>query len=93
MSAAVLLHRRTYIDFYRGFGYALSVDQVVTALVLFFLAGLAKTNPAATRPFIAVLAIAQFAGAFIAWRYIIPIPAVLALVLGIVLVLAFVKAR
>ena len=89
----VMGNRRTYMDFYRGFGYALSVDQVVTALVLFFLGGLAKTNPAATRPFIAVLALAQFAGAYIAWRYIIPIPAVLALVLGIVLVAAFVRAR
>jgi hypothetical protein len=86
-------NHRTYLDFYRGFGYALSIDQVVTALVLWLLAGLAKTNPAATRPFIAVFALAQFAGAYIAWRYIIPIPAVLALVLGIVLLAAFVKAR
>jgi hypothetical protein len=93
VSYPVMGQSRTYLDFYRGFGYALSVDQVLSAVLLWLLAGIAKTSPTQARPLIAAFAVAQFAGAYIAWRYIIPIPAVLALVLGIVLVLAFVKAR
>jgi hypothetical protein len=92
-SYEVMGQSRTYLDFYRGFGYALSVDQVLTAVLLWFLAGIANTHPAQARPLIGAFAVAQLAGAYIAWRFIIPIPAVLALVLGIVLVLAFVKAR
>src|ERR1700675_3953896 len=50
---------RTYLDFYMGFGYSLSVAQVMLAILLWQLGALARTNALAVRPMIAVIALAS----------------------------------
>jgi hypothetical protein len=66
---------RSYLDFYMGFGYSLSVIQVMLAILLWQLATLASTNALSVRPMIAVIILAVAACAVIAWRLILPVPA------------------
>ena len=84
---------RSYLDFYIGFGYSLSVAEFMLAVLLWQLAGIAQTNPLSVRPFIAVIAMATIVSAVIAWRLIIPLPALLLLVLFASLTAAFIVAR
>lgn len=84
---------RSYFDFYMGFGYSLSVTQVMLAILLWQLAGLARSNAAGVRPMIAVIALAILAGGVIAWRFIFPVPALFSLALVASLAAAYVAAR
>jgi hypothetical protein len=84
---------RSYYDFFIGFGISLSVSMVVQAAVLWFLADLARTDPAKTRPMAVVFAVASAASVAISWRYLFPMPALFALVLTATLVLGAVTAR
>src|SRR5215472_8687772 len=54
---------RSFLDFYRGFGYSLSVFLVLQGIVLWQLAAVAKTQPGAVRPLVASFAIASVIGA------------------------------
>lgn len=72
---------RSYLDFYMGFGYSLTVAQLMQAALLWQFATLARDDVPHLRPMIAVIALANLAGAIIAWRFILPIPAIFALVL------------
>jgi len=83
---------RSYLDFYMGFGYALSVSEAMLAVLLWQLAKVARTNALSVRPMIAVIALATLAGAVIAWRFIFPMPAYFSLVLLASLTVAFVVA-
>lgn len=83
---------RSYLDFYMGFGYSLTVAQVMQAVLLWQLATLARSGSHQVRPMIAVIALANLVGAVIAWRLILPIPAMFALVLLASLALAYVAA-
>jgi hypothetical protein len=83
---------RTYWDFYLGFGVIISVYQLLLAVVLWQLAGLAKTDAARLRPIIASLLIAFVANAILAWKYFFAIPVVMSVVIAIVLALAFYAA-
>src|SRR3954454_13273702 len=71
---------RSYLDFYMGFGYSLTVAQVMQAALLWQIAALARNEVANLRPMIPVIALANRAGAIIAWRFILPIPAIFALI-------------
>ena len=73
--------KRSYFDFYMGFGHSLSVAQVMLAILLWQLAALARTDAPGVRPMIAVIAMATIAGGIIAWRFIFPLPALFSLVL------------
>ena len=83
---------RTYLDFYMGFGYALTVYQLMQAALLWQLAGLARTNPHSVRPMIGVIALACAAGTVITWYFILPLPAVFSLVLLASLTVSYVVA-
>ncbi len=83
---------RSYLDFYLGFGYSLSVIQVMLAILLWQLAILARTNAASVRPMIAVITLAVAACAIIAWRLILPVPALFSLVQLASLAAAYVLA-
>jgi hypothetical protein len=85
--------RRSYLDFYMGFGYSLSVAQVMQAALLWQLATLARSDALRVRPMIAVITLASIAGCIIAWRFILPVPALFSLVLTAALVVAYVVAR
>jgi len=84
---------RSYFDFYMGFGYSLSVAQVMLAILLWQLATLARANAAGVRPMIAVIALATLAGGVVAWQFIFPVPALFSLALVASLAAAYVAAR
>jgi hypothetical protein len=84
---------RSYLDFFMGFGWSISVFMLMQTILLWQLASLARTDPARLRPMIAVIALATVASGVIAWRFIFPVPAVFSGVLAIALALAYVAAR
>ena len=84
---------RSYLDFFMGFGWSISVLMLMQTILLWQLASLARTEPARLRAMIAVIALATVGGGVIAWRFIFPVPALFSAVLAIALALAFVTAR
>jgi hypothetical protein len=83
---------RSYLDFYRGFGWSISVSMLLQSILLWQVSSLARTDEPRVRPMIAVFALAQVASGIIAWRFVSPIPALFSLVLLVPLVIAFVVA-
>ena len=84
---------RTYLDFFMGFGWSISVTMVMQTVLLWQLGTLARTDPMHVRPLIAVFALATAACGVIAWRFIFPVPALFSAVLVASLLVAFVLAR
>lgn len=84
---------RSYLDFFMGFGWSLSVTMLLQSILLWQIANLARTDAPRVRPIIAVFALAQLAGGIIAWRFIFPVPALFSVILLVALVAAFVLAR
>ena len=84
---------RSYLDFFMGFGWSISILMLMETILLWQLASLAKTEPPRLRPMIAVIAMATVASGVIAWRFIFPIPALFSAALAIVLGIAYVTAR
>ena len=84
---------RSYLDFYMGFGWSITVAMVMQTVLLWQLASLARTDPASVRPMIAVIALATVASGVIAWRFIFPVPALFSSALVIALAAAYVVAR
>lgn len=83
---------RTYLDFYHGFGHTLTVFMLLQAIVLWQLATLAKSAPLQARGMVASFALASLAGGIIAWKFIVPIPAIFSAILTVCLVLAYFRA-
>lgn len=84
---------RSYLDFFLGFGWSISVLMLMEAVLLWQLASLAKTETQRLCPIIAAIALATAGTGVIAWRFILPVPALFSVVLLIVLGLAYVTAR
>ena len=84
---------RTYLDFYRGFGFTISVFLLLQAALLWQLATVARTEPLRVRPLIASLTLASLACGLLAWRFILPLPVVFSAVLTACLGLAWWGAR
>lgn len=84
---------RTYLDFYLGFGFSLSVLLVLQAVVLWQLATLAKTNAGAIRPIVASFALASIGMTILSWRFLFPIPTVSGLVVTLSLAIAWFIGR
>lgn len=84
---------RSYLDFFMGFGWSLSVGMLLQSILLWQMATLARTDAASVRPTIAVFALAQIASGIIAWRFIFPVPALFSVMLLMPLVAAFVRAN
>ena len=83
---------RSYLDFYMGFGWSISVAMLLQTVLLWQMASLARTDAARVRPMIAVFVLATLAGAIIAWRFIFPVPALFSTVLLVALVAAYAAA-
>jgi NADH:ubiquinone oxidoreductase subunit 6 (subunit J) len=83
---------RSYLDFYMGFGYPITVSLFLQSVLLWILSNLARTHASIARPMIAAFAVASALGGLIAWRYIFPVPALLSLVLCAALAVAFTTA-
>jgi hypothetical protein len=80
---------RTFWDFYIGFGLAISLFQLMQAVVLWQLAGIARVNAVGVRPIIAVFCIAYFINALLAVKFLFVIPVVTSVVISLILALAF----
>jgi hypothetical protein len=83
---------RTYLDFFMGFGWSISIAMVLQTVLLWQLASLARNKPAAVRPMVAGFAVATLAAGVIAWRFIFPLPGLFSAALVIPLVFAYVAA-
>jgi hypothetical protein len=84
---------RSYLDFFMGFGWSISVFMLMQTVLLWQMASLARTEAAHVRPLIAVFALATLASGVIAWRFIFPVPALFSGALLIALVAAYAVAR
>lgn len=84
---------RSYLDFFMGFGWSISVVMLMQSVLLWQMASLARTNAAGVRPMIAVIALATIATGVIAWRFIMPLPALFSIALVIVLAAAYFAPR
>lgn len=83
---------RSYLDFFLGFGWSLTVAMLLQSVLLWQLASLARTDARQIRPMIAAFAVATLAGGIIAWLFIFPVPALFSVALLVVLVAAYAKA-
>jgi hypothetical protein len=83
---------RSYLDFFMGFGWFLSVAMLMQTVLLWQLASLARAHPADVRGMVVVIALAVLASGIIAWRFIFPIPAIFSAVLFLLLAAAAVTA-
>jgi hypothetical protein len=61
---------RSYLDFFMGFGWSISVLMLLETVLLWQLASLARSDLAQVRPMIAAFALATLATGAIAWRFI-----------------------
>src|SRR5262245_5837185 len=84
---------RTYLDFYRGFGFSLGLFLLLQAIVLWQLCDVARASPRLARPIVGSFALATAIGSIITWEYIFPLPAVFSAALTICLALAFFTMR
>jgi hypothetical protein len=83
---------RSYLDFYMGFGWSLSVALLLQSVLLWQIASLARSGAIQLKPIIAAFALATLASSLIAWFFIFPVPALFSGVLLIVLVAAYLRA-
>jgi len=84
---------RSYLDLYLGMGWTISVFMLLQTVLLWQMASLARTDAARLRGMIAAFALAALASGIIAWRLILPVPALFSAVLAIVLAAAYMTAR
>lgn len=84
---------RSYYDFFMGFGHSLTLSMVTQAVVLWFLADLAKDNPRRLLPVLMAYALSSAVGLVITWCFIFPLPAAFSLLLTGALGAAIVRAR
>ncbi len=81
---------RSYLEFFRGFGFLLSVYLVMQAVLLWQLATIANADRIQAQPFIWTLFTASIAIGVLTWKFLFPIPvyfgAVLTVCLGLALV-------
>jgi len=85
--------KRTYWDFYFGFGVSISIYLFVQAAVLWLIATLAKTQPTSVRPFVVTLLVAYAANVYVTWRYFFVVPLVLSIVMVTCLALALIASK
>ena len=85
--------RRTHWEFYRGFSFLFSATLLLLAVLLWQLAGLAKSDPVAARPFVASLFLAYVGFTILSGVYFFMAPAAFSAAVAVCLALAFTSAR
>ncbi len=65
---------RTYLDFYRGFGFLLSTYVFLEGVLLWQLASLAQADARRARPMITAIFLASVTGAILSWMFMFPLP-------------------
>jgi hypothetical protein len=84
---------RSYLEFYRGFGFLLSVSVLMQAVLLWQLATLAAADRTLARPFVATFFLMSIASSALTWRYLFPLPVCFGAVLTLCLGLAVFASR
>ena len=84
---------RSYWDFFVGFGYDACLNMILQAVLLWFLAGLARRDAPAARPFIAILAGGWVAAFVLYLKYFFLAPTIFAVLMAVVLILAWASSR
>ena len=85
--------KRTHWQFYRGFSLLFSVTLLLLAVLLWQLAQLSKSDPAAAKPLIASLFLAYLGFTVLCGVYFFVAPAAFSAAVAICLALAFTSAR
>ena len=83
---------RTYLDFYNGFGWTLSIFLLLQAVLLWQVAAMAKVDPMRVRPLIASFFLATIAAAAVSGALIIPIGVIFSAKIAVFLAVAFFTA-
>lgn len=83
---------RSYFEFYLGFGYVITVLQLMQAVLLWQVGGLARENARRMRPVIGTFLVAAVASTIVTWRYIFLVPTIFSMVYTVAVALAFVTA-
>jgi hypothetical protein len=83
---------RSYLEFYLGFGYVISVLQFMLAVVLWQVGGLAREDARRVRPLIGTFLVAAIASTIVTWRYIFLVPTIFSIVYTVAVALAFAAA-
>ena len=84
---------RTYADFYRGLGVAISIFLTAEGIVFWQLGSLARTEAYRLRPILATFLIAYLAVAVNSYESIFQVPVVVEVLIGICLGLAIFSAK
>lgn len=66
--------RRSYFDFYRGFGFLLSVYLLSQAVLLWQLGNLARADRSLARPLVWTFLVASLAIGVLTWRFLFATP-------------------
>ena len=92
-SFAIMGVTRNFWDFYRGFSTLATLMLVLIAVVLWLLGDVARNHAAAARPMIAAFAFAFLVMSLIAYKYLVPPPVVMELLIAALLGFAAIGAR
>ena len=84
---------RSYLDFFMGFGWSITVALLLQTVLLWQIGSLARADAARVSPMIATFVLATTASCVIAWRFIFPVPALFSAVLVFILIAAWVTTR
>jgi hypothetical protein len=80
---------RTYLDFYLGLGFTVSVFLLLQAVLLWQLAAIAQVDSVRIRPLIVSFFVASMGCAFLSWKFIFPVPAIFSVVIAACLGVTF----
>jgi hypothetical protein len=89
----LLGNMRSYADFYRGLGLAVTIFLTVEAIVFWLMASLVKTDGARLRPILAVFAIGYLVFALDSFEYFFIFPVITEILIALCLILAIVTAQ
>ena len=84
---------RSYWNFYIGFGLGITLFLTITAVVLWQLSSLAKTDPCRLRPIYMSFLVAFLVFAVVSSIYFFPAPAIMEFVIAICLAMAIFTSR
>lgn len=84
---------RTYADFYRGLGLAVSIFLTTEAIVFWQLGSMARTQAQPLRPILATFLIAYLALAANSWLYIFMPPVIIEVLIALCLGLAILTSK
>lgn len=84
---------RSYLEFYRGFGFLLTVYLLTQAVLLWQLASLAKADQNGAHPFVWTFFVASIATEVLTWKFLFPVPVYFGAVVTACLGLALIASR